>query len=314
MPVNASATPPHPQHFVPPIRSEDLPHIAAFLQRIEVMKEQFTAFRIDVILDANVVIRDLRWMATKRTNPKAKTELMELIDCQVVRAHAPYFLVRELKENLPDVAKYEGVPLRTLQAMWKDYRKKIHLVPVGGPPKDPKLRDPKDVPYLRLQEKLNHVIVSEDPDLAAMGGSVVRIQMFAPLRSYARNVVVEYHYKVMGVGSMMIAGSIVETAVGLLRNVRNLPRWMIWGALLLVVLALANPTSRKKVIEIASQVFQGTTVLAEVAFGVIIPMVEQHTSAQEKARLSLEKAQATLTAGATPLKLHSDFGRNVGHS
>ena len=66
MPTATSEPPPLMQH-VQAIRSDMLPHLSAFLQRIEVLKEQSTAFQIDLIVDANVVIGDLLWLATNLT-------------------------------------------------------------------------------------------------------------------------------------------------------------------------------------------------------------------------------------------------------
>ncbi len=67
------------------------------------------------------------------------------------------------------------------------------------------------------------------------------------------------------------------------------------------MLALANPTSRQKIFEIASQVFQGGALVAEAVLGVIIPMVEQHALAQEKAQSSLTRARAALPSSAPPV-------------
>lgn len=282
------------EQFVHSIRSDDLPHFAGFLQRIAVFRNQVAVYRLDLILDANVVIRDLLWLARKRTNPVARTELMELMDCEVVRAHAPYYLSREIRANLPEVAEEHGVPLGTLQGLWKEYRKRIRLVPVGGPAKGKGLRDPKDAPYLRLQKKLAYPIASEDPDLPAMGANVVRIQIFAPLRAYSRNAAIEYHFKISGAGSAMMLAGFAQAALALMRNFRNAPKPLIWGAMLLLALAIAHPASRKKIREIASRVLQGGTFFLEAAYAVIGPMIEQHAQAQNKAALHLAQAQAAL--------------------
>jgi hypothetical protein len=68
------------ESFVQTVRSDDLPKFAAVLRQITIFKDRVDLIQVDVILDANVVIRDLLWLARKRTNPAARTELMELMD------------------------------------------------------------------------------------------------------------------------------------------------------------------------------------------------------------------------------------------
>lgn len=128
------------QNLVQSIRSNDLPRLTAVLQQIAVLRGQVNTFQIDLILDANIVIRELLWLARKRINPTARTELMEVMDCEVVRAHAPFFLVREINVNLPLVAEEFGIEEKILRDLWKQYRSRIHLVAVGGPAKDTPLR------------------------------------------------------------------------------------------------------------------------------------------------------------------------------
>ena len=97
---------------------------------------------------------------------------------------------------------------------------------------------------------------------------------------------------------MMVSG-VVETAMSVLKGMRNLPPWMRWVALLLIIWALANPTSRQKIWDIAKGIFQGGAFVLEGVYDAIMPMVQEHQRAQEKARLSLAEARAELPADAT---------------
>ena len=88
VPNNGAATSVH--NLVHSIHSNELPKFVAILRQITVFTDHVNFFQVDVILDANSVIRDLLWLVRKRTNPTARTELM---DYEVVRAHAPWFTI-----------------------------------------------------------------------------------------------------------------------------------------------------------------------------------------------------------------------------
>lgn len=182
------------QDFVQSIRSDDLPKFAAVLRRTSVFKDRVEVFQVGLILDANVVIGDLLWLARKRTDPAARTKLMELMDCELVRAHAPVFLVQEINLHLPLLAAEHAIDLKALRALWHQYRKRIRFVAVGGPAKKAANGDPKDVPYLHLQQKLSYPIAYRDTDIPRMGGTVVRIQRFGALRADSRQTAVEYRW------------------------------------------------------------------------------------------------------------------------
>ncbi len=283
------------KNLVQSIRSDDLPKIAAMLRQVSIFKDRVEVFQVDVILDANVVIHDLLWLARKRKNPTARTELMELMECSVVRAHAPHYLIREMRVNLPELAEQHRLDLGKLQSLWKEYRKTITFVAVGGPDKRPGVIDPKDAPYIRLQKKLSFPIASADPHIPAMGGRVVRIQIFSSLRAYSRSAAIEYQFKMTGVGSAMMMSLLFEAGVALAQQASKIPPPVIWGGLIVAGLLLAHPISRKRIFEISAGLFDGGAMALEAAAGVILPMLDEHYSAQERARLNLADAQTALS-------------------
>lgn len=268
------------------------------LRQISVFKDRIDVFQVDVILDANVVIRDLLWLARKRTNPTARTELMEVMDCEVVRAHAPYFLIREINLHLPQLAEEHAIDLKALRTLWQHYRKRIRFVAVGGPAKEAVNGDPKDAPYLRLQRKLSYPIASEDSDIARMGGTVVRIQIFGALRAYSRQAAVEYQLKVSGAMSAMILAGMFEGGVALAKQIPALPKPVLWGGAALIGLLLLHPTARKKILEIGGDLIAGGALALGAAYEAVAPMLDEHYAAQSAARLNLNQAQAVLDGAA----------------
>lgn len=292
---NAAKPLPTPiKELVQKVRSDDLPKFAAVLRRFPMPGSTAEMYKVDVILDANIVIRELLWLARKRTNPAARTDLMEVMDCDVVRAHAPFFLVREINVNLPEVAQEHGIALKLLQSLWKEYRKRIRLVAVGGPAKNMRKGDPKDAPYLRLQRKLSYPIASIDAHIVKMGGRVVQVQLFGTLRAYSRNAAVEFHFKMSGAGSLFMLCAMAEAGIALATRLPK-PALMIGAAALAV--ALIHPTSRRKILEIGAGVFAGGAALFEAG---IVPMLEAHMAAEEAAQASREKAEATLLEAMSP--------------
>lgn len=280
--------------LVQKVRSDDLPKFAAVLRRFPLPGASAEMYQVDVILDANIVIRELLWLARKRTNPTARTELMEVLDCHVVRAHAPFFLVREINANLPEVAAEHRVSVRRLRDLWKEYRKRIKLVPVGGPAKNLRSGDPKDVPYLRLQRKLSCPIASIDAHIVTMGGRVVQVQIFGTLRAYSRNAAVEFHFKMSGVGSLLMFCAMAEAGIAL---VTSIPKPLLLLGAAAFGIAMLHPTSRKKILEMSADIFAGGAALFDHA---IFPLLDAHGVAGRAARASLVQAQATLADGLTP--------------
>lgn len=281
------------REFVQKIRSDHLPQLAQTLQRMMPYYPQIGMFEVDLILDANVVISELLWLARKREKPEARTGLMEVMDCKVVRAYAPHFLKREIATNLPEVAAKQNVDVAVLESLWDVYRTKITFVAVGGPPRKGKWRDPKDVPYLRLQRRLACPIVSEDADVGAMGGKVIRVQIFGTLRGYSRAAAVEYQLKASGALSVALAAGLAE---GVFATIKRLPTPVLWGGAILSLLLLLHPKSRKKILEVGEVLIEGgARVIPEIAKA-LDPLLTAHAHARDDAQRFLADAQKQLPA------------------
>lgn len=278
--------------YVRKIRSEELPRLAETLKKM-VPYLDHEMFQVNLILDANIVMRELLWLARKRINAAAKTDLMEVLDCTVVRAFAPSFLIREIKTNIPEVAAEFGISAANLELLWRSYRKRISFVAVGGPARRGKWVDPKDAPYVRLQRKLQYPIVSLDPHLSAMGARVIHVQIFGPLRAYSRAAAIEYQLKVSGAVSAMLAAAIGEA---LLSTITRLPPILLWGALIAAVAALAHPVSRRKILDVAAAVLEGSALAGGAFLKAIDPLIQAHLDAQRRAELNLGEAQLKLAA------------------
>ncbi|MFA8325277.1 PIN domain-containing protein [Burkholderia ubonensis] len=165
-------------------------------------------FQVNLILDANVVIRELMWATTKRKSPLCRSELLEVLEIETVIAWAPTFLESEVEKYIPLIIA-KGAKHEEVAAHWLRLRALINLVEVGGVPENRvEYRDPKDIPYIRLQQKINATIVTADKDIAAMGGTVVPpIAVMTTLRAYSRAAAVQVTFQV---GGYMLGGLSVK--------------------------------------------------------------------------------------------------------
>lgn len=273
--------------------------MAGVLRQIELFREYAVLFQVDIILDANVVIRELMWLSRKRKNPRGRPEVLELLDCETVRGHAPTFLIEEIEAKIPKLSQQHRIPEETMRLHWAHYRERITFVDAGRPSRGRKVSDRKDTPYVRLQKKLEFPIASHDRDIAAMGGKVLRMQVFGSLKVYSRNRAVEYHLKVAGVGSAVaifgLASFLIRGAKSLASGIAQLPKPVLWLGVALVAIALFHPESRKKIFEVIDRLIGGTAATLELAFTAMQPVLAEHYGAKERAAAGLVDARILLS-------------------
>lgn len=136
-------------------------------------------------------------------------------------------------------------------------------------------RDPKDVPYIRLQQKINATIVTDDKDIAAMGGTAVPpIAVMATLRAYSRAAAVQVTFQV---GGYTFGGLSLQALLGAAKfvyskarkAVAKVPREVWLGMLAVFCVAMVAPASRtwlrKQLEAIAEPLGIAVEGLAEVA-------------------------------------------------
>lgn len=231
------------------IRSDALKKFRGFYADGAPLALLASLFQVNLILDANVIIKELIWATTKRKNPHGRSELLEVLEVETVIAWAPTFLECEVEKYIPLIIA-KGAKHEELAAHWRRLRTLIKLVDVGGIPEDGvEYRDPKDVPYLRLQEKINAIIVTADQDIAAMGGKVAPIAVMATLRAYSRAAAVQVTFQVsgytfggLGLKALSGAAKLVHSAAK--KAAANVPREVWLGLLALLCIAMAIPPSR----------------------------------------------------------------------
>ncbi|MCX4176704.1 MULTISPECIES: hypothetical protein [Paraburkholderia] len=232
-----------------PIRSDALKEYRKLYEEGAPFAQLASLFQVNLILDANVIIKELIWATTKRKNPLGRSDLLEVLEVETVVAWAPTFLECEVEKNFAVVVG-KGAKREDVVAHWVHLRALINFVDVGGVPDDDvKYRDPKDVPYILLQRKIEAAIVTADKDVAAMDGKVVPLAVFATLRAYSRAAAVQVTLQVSGytLGSLGLRALVQITrfaSSGVKKAAVNVPR-EVWLAVLgMLCVALVVPASQ----------------------------------------------------------------------
>lgn len=235
------------------------------------------------------------WMA-KRNNPLAKTDLQELLHSKTIIAQAPTFLKEEVEKYLPILAEEKNIELTFMQGEWDKYTSLIIFYDITIEEYEKEnVRDPKDLPYIKLQKATGAIIHSKDKDIQAMGGTVITHSVITNLRDYSRNSAIEYTLKIGGVFAGHISENLIDMLMLLLKKVfssiKGLPEWARWMALGMLILALLNKNSRDKLTLLSTNILIGSVTLINDIYEEIEPMIIAHEKAKLKASENLKIIQ-----------------------
>lgn len=232
----------------------------------------------------------------KRKNPLAKTELQELLHSKTIIAQAPTFLKEEVEKYLPILSEKKNIELSSMQKEWDNYMSLIvfYEIKIEEYEKE-NVRDPKDLPYIKLQKATGAIIHSKDKDIQAMGGSVITHSVITNLRDYSRDSAIEYTLKIGGVFAGHISENLIDLLMLLLKKIfstiKDMPEWARWMALGMLVLVLLNKNSRDKLTLLSANLLIGSTTLLNDILEEIEPMIIAHEEAKLRASKNLEIVQ-----------------------
>ena len=277
------------------IKSDALSWLQDFYKDSSVLS-QFTSFvKLRVIVDANAILKDLRWLAKNRHNERARPSLLELLEARAIAAYAPTFLSTEVSKHIAQIAAKQGLDEAVMQMYWCRYEALLVFIDVGEPPPDDGTYiDPKDVPYIELQRRISAPIVTDDAHIARMGGLAMKTEIALTMRTYARASAVHMSLEVAGVVTLDVSLKALMAAVLLVR--RNigpmLPKFPkgAWAVLIgMGCLAVLHPSSRKWI----ATAVETTIDRAASAGAIIMPMLEalqaDHAAAQEVRKAAFAK-------------------------
>jgi predicted nucleic acid-binding protein len=279
------------------VSSEKLAELRVTIDRLRGMTDLIGAVvQVVVVVDANIILGDLIWMASKRTSPSAKTSLLESSVAGTLVACVPPYAIEEVQEKIPEVAKKRKIDGVVLARLWEEYRA---ILRVEEP--DPihvekyrKGRDPKDADYLALADTLAAKgILSRDKDISAMGGAVISMEAVTLLRDYSRAAAVEFNIKVNGCYSLMvgivtlkIALEVLDKAAG---QVARIPGWAKGLLLCILFIALMNENARNKLGEVVGALRNAMSSLAPQIWDLVLEVHADHDVNKKKAEACLNK-------------------------
>lgn len=286
------------------IRSDALSWLQDFYKDGALLAQFASFVKLRVIVDANAVLKDLRWLVKNRKNEGARPSLLELLEARAITAYAPTFLAHEVSKHIVTIAVEQGLDEAGMRAYWCRYQALIVFVDVGGPTEnDGTCIDHKDVPYIELQRRIAAPILTEDPHITMMGGQASRTSITVTIRAYARASAMQMSLEVAGAVTLNVSLKALLTTARRVQmtigpTLAKVPR----GAWLLVVgticLALLHPTSRRRLVEM----LEGILGKAGSALAVILPILESlqadHAAAREAGRNALAEAMKELGASS----------------
>lgn len=249
--------------------------------------------QFEIILDANIIFQDLIWLCKGRSNPLAKTQLLELFHSQTVIAQAPTFLKDEIELHLSEIAEKKQIELSKMQNYWKEYQRYItfHEITVEDWEIE-NVQDPKDYSYIKLQLQTGALIYSKDSDIPAMDGKVVKHKVIASLRDYARHSAIEYTYKIAGVVTLKISSVVLSQISSFLqtmfKEIKDLPKWMHWISVFVFILLMLHKKSREKIFVGVTMFFADKLSKLLEIVEEIVPMIEAYEEAKENASKEFE--------------------------
>ena len=279
------------------VRSEELSELRVTIDRFKGMADLIgAAVQVLVVVDANIILGDLIWMASKRTTPLAKTSLLESSIAGTLIACVPPYAIEEVQEKIPEVAKKRDIDEVVLAGLWEEYRTTLS-VKEPDPNHVEKYRqgrDPKDADYLALADTLSAKgILSRDKDISAMGGAVISMEAVTLLRDYSRAAAVEFNIKVNGCFSLMVGMVTLKIALVLLDKVAGkvarVPGWAKVLLLCLLFVSLMNEKTRSKLGEVISVLRNATSSLAPQIWDLVVEVHAEHGVNKKKAEACLNQ-------------------------
>lgn len=250
--------------------------------------------RVQVILDTNAVFEAILWTLRKAKKPGARPALLELLQADAITGFAPTFLKVEILEKIEERSKRYDYSVDIARDIWSQYEQKIKFVEIGGP-EQPATGggDPKDVPYLKLQEKIKAPIISADGDIENMGGNSVAPTILVSIRKYSRESATVLKLNIMGVFVTTVPLiAFFKAASAIQKSIANVagktPSWVWVAASVLVLLLVVNPKSREwlksKAVSLKSSIKSNISELLEA----LEPAFKEHQRATEAAESHYE--------------------------
>ncbi|MDD2916015.1 MAG: PIN domain-containing protein [Gallionella sp.] len=246
------------------------------------------AAQFRLVVDSNVVLGDILWLVSGRTNENAKTQLMETIEAETIDLYGPPALFDEVEEKIPLIAADKGLDADLMYAQWETYKILIKLVEPDGE-KVQTLKnsvDPDDAEFVALAQTIGAVgVVSKDRHIGQMGANHISVTCITHLRNYSRATAIELNIKVNGVLFATVShAAIVGAYAGckaLIEGISKAPDWVKVALLVGGLFVFLHPGARASVARGLKTFLDGISeatpfVIAEIAAA--IELAQKHNA------------------------------------
>jgi len=270
-------------------RSDELLGLRETINKLSHVRDLVgNAIQLRVVIDTNVVLKDLIFLSKNAKKADVRTSLIEVIEAGTIQPYAPTWLCTEVELHIPAIAKKKNIDLESIRAHWVQYKKKIKFIEIDIEKiaEYDDSNDPKDAPFVILEEQLGAFgVLSDDDDIEKIGGNRIPLDVLISLRDYSRHASVELKIKYMGVVSGFITIALITKIVngisGLVKRAGNLPKPILYAAIGFSIWVVLDPKKKSKVM-------QKFNSLSETISPVLSGLGELIT---ELAALSLEHAK-----------------------
>jgi predicted nucleic acid-binding protein len=269
------------------IRSDSLPTLRGLLDSIEILSADIGPIaRFDMVVDANILISEILWHASKRRSATARTKLQECIAAGTISAYATPQVVAEVHEHLLRISVEKGLDHGLCLEIWSVYERKLTIQAATDETVQRYAfgQDPDDAPSLALADDIKAIgIYSNDTDIAAMGGNTISVQFIAQARDYSRDAAISVHLQIGGRVMMLATMAAVYGAFkglkALVGFATRLPTGAKLALLFFGLVALNSPKTRQAVSSKFSALINGSgNTLGEIltAYAATAEAAEKH--------------------------------------
>lgn len=244
--------------------------------------------QLNLIVDANIIIKDLIWLTQKRKKENALTQFLEILQTKTATAIAPIYLDTEINKKIPVISKKGNIPEDDLREAWYEYRKYINFLKHKDSKKLNELckRDSKDLPYLSLHFEFGYPIYTEDKHISGMGGTVINAEFISIYRDYTRDANFEYTVTIAGLGSFIITSEIIKS---LFLLITKIPKKILGFTAIVIILLLINKSSKEYILSMLGKAKENAPKIISSFVRTIEPIaqtyIESKNNAEEKKKL-----------------------------
>ncbi len=271
------------------VRSDTLADLSELRKHNPVLKQVIPeSLQIRLVIDANIVQRELRWRLRARRNSEAKSALHEAIESGTVIPFGPTALTREIEKHIGDMAGYAGVTEDRVREEWTHFKSLIHFYEPETAAGPGQYVDPDDAPYERACVELGaHAVYTRDTHFKTMDVPVVMLDLDRVFRKYARANSVKLAFSIGSTFTVMISVSVLKELFALsVRGITKIPRPFKVAFVAAIAGALIYPRSRAKIIEACKTLWSrfNNPRFRSILSSLVVQLAEAHQTASATSR------------------------------